>query len=104
MAKDSKLISIDWTGNNSKLTWDLIGELEKPENRKVIFGKVDQEVRFCLCLLQFSGLTQLRTPLGSLGLLSIEESLRPSFRNSSPVVLLSMQDEFKGKRTSTLLS
>jgi len=32
---------IHWTKNDAALTWSLIGELEKPENFKVLFGKQD---------------------------------------------------------------
>ncbi|KAJ7151178.1 hypothetical protein C8R46DRAFT_914372, partial [Mycena filopes] len=35
----SNLPDFPWTVDKNKLIWDLIGEMEKPENSKVLFGK-----------------------------------------------------------------
>ncbi|KAI0725004.1 hypothetical protein C8Q72DRAFT_935049 [Fomitopsis betulina] len=40
--KKSSVPDIDWKANNGALLWQLIGELEKPENFRVLFGKRDK--------------------------------------------------------------
>jgi hypothetical protein len=43
MAKTTEKVPvIDWSGNNGALIWQLITELEKPENFKVFLGKRDK--------------------------------------------------------------
>src|ERR1700689_3882565 len=37
------LPSISWTANDNHLTWSLLTEMEKYENFRVLFGKVDKE-------------------------------------------------------------
>ena len=39
------LPKIPWTANQHAITWSLISEMEKTENRKVLFGKRTDEVR-----------------------------------------------------------
>ncbi|KAI0724894.1 hypothetical protein C8Q72DRAFT_936863, partial [Fomitopsis betulina] len=47
--KKSSVPDIDWKANNGALLWQLIGELEKPENFRVLFGKRDKnEVFVCI--------------------------------------------------------
>ncbi|PIL25120.1 hypothetical protein GSI_13009 [Ganoderma sinense ZZ0214-1] len=38
------LPKIQWTANQSAITWSLISEMEKTENRKVLFGKKSDEI------------------------------------------------------------
>lgn len=33
------ILSLPWAANDSALVWQLIGEIEVPENFKVLFGK-----------------------------------------------------------------
>ncbi|RDX49664.1 hypothetical protein OH76DRAFT_1556319 [Lentinus brumalis] len=42
-AKQAPLPKIPWQENNSILIWNLLSECEKEENRKVLFGKKDDE-------------------------------------------------------------
>jgi len=37
------LPAISWTANENHLTWLLLTEMEKYENYRVLFGKVDKE-------------------------------------------------------------
>ncbi len=46
------LPKISWTANRHTIVWSLILEMEKTENRKVLFGKKSDEVRK---LLSFTG-------------------------------------------------
>jgi hypothetical protein len=44
--KQSNLPDFPWTADKNKLVWDLITEMEKPDNSKVLFGKKEKgEVR-----------------------------------------------------------
>jgi hypothetical protein len=40
--KSSKIPPFNWSENDATLTWKLIGELEKKENYRVLFGKKDK--------------------------------------------------------------
>ena len=43
-APPPSLPKIPWTANGSALIWSLLSEIEKTENRKVLFGKKSDEV------------------------------------------------------------
>ncbi len=47
------LPKIPWTANGHAIVWSLISEMEKTENRKVLFGKKSDEVRKLLSLTGF---------------------------------------------------
>lgn len=40
-AKKAKLPDFDWSANNYELTWRLVNELVKPENKPVLFPEIE---------------------------------------------------------------
>ena len=44
-----KLPNIEWSANDGYLLWQLLFEIEKEDNRKVLFGKKSDQV--CILLL-----------------------------------------------------
>ena len=40
--KRADLPDVDWQANDLALTWELVGQLEKHENYRVLFGKRDK--------------------------------------------------------------
>lgn len=40
-SKKAKLPDFDWSANNYELTWRLVNELVKPENKPVLFPEIE---------------------------------------------------------------
>jgi hypothetical protein len=54
-----KVSIINWSANGGELVWELITELEKPENFKVFLGKKDKHDVSNIMFLPFSSIIEL---------------------------------------------
>ena len=99
-SKGPLIDEIDW---NPELTWKLLGEAEKDENRKTLLGKKKDEVSFmpsqCITMLKKCTITG-RIRRRTLKLLSSSTLDLSSLPTHMPSILMQLVTELKNGLTS----